>query len=510
MKLLTAQQIKEWDAYTITNEPVKSIDLMERAAIAFVKWFSSFKEECHDKSRDEVVKIFCGLGNNGGDGLAIARLLADQKIHVEVFIVEYSKIKSADFKLNEEKLKRQKQVLITSVRSISDLPIINENDIVIDALFGTGLNKPLEGLALDILQYINAHSKNTIAVDIPSGLKSEVFSVDELDEQKIIYAQHTLTFQVPKQSFLHEETFQFVGEFKVLDIGLKKDFLNTVKATQFYNSKNDLPKIKPRTKFSHKGTFGHALCIGGSYGKIGAAILMSKACLRTGAGLVTAFVPKVGYTILQTALPECMTLTDDELYEIRNFPDTANFNAVGIGPGIGLNEFTIKSFHQWLPSVSIPCVIDADALNIIAKLLLNHHDSFQFPQKNIITPHPKEFDRIAGISKNSFERLQKQIHFAQYHKIVVVLKGAHTSIATPDGKIYFNSTGNAAMATAGSGDVLTGIITSLLAQGYETNDAAIIGVYLHGLAGDLAAKNKATIIASDIIEKLPEALKLLM
>ena len=503
MKLLSAQQIKDWDAYTINFEPIKSIDLMERAATAFVEKLNQvlpFGENLRG------AKIFCGLGNNGGDGLAIARLLAEQQIHVEVFIVDYSKNKSADFILNEKRLINQKKVLITSITEKSKLPIVTKNCIVIDALFGTGLNKQLDGLTLKVVQHINTHSACTIAVDTPSGLKSEIFTVDELDENKIIHAHHTLTFQLPKQSFLHAETFPFVGEFHVLDIGLKKEFLDTHESDIFYTTQNDLPKIKPRNKFSHKGNFGHAICIGGSYGKMGANILMSKACLRTGVGLVTSFVPKVGYTILQTSLPESMVLTDDELFEIRNFPDTNNFDAIAVGPGIGTNEYTVNSFYKWLPTISKPCVIDADALNICAKLLQEHHDSFHFPKNTIITPHPKEFDRLAGISKNSFERLQKQIHFAKYHQIIVVLKGANTSIATPDGKIYFNSTGNAAMANGGSGDVLTGVITSLLAQGYNTIDAAILGVFLHGLAGDIAAKNKATIIASDIIEKLPEAL----
>jgi ADP-dependent NAD(P)H-hydrate dehydratase / NAD(P)H-hydrate epimerase len=503
MKLLTTQQIKDWDSYTINSEPIKSIDLMERAATAFVEKLNQvlpFGENLRG------AKIFCGLGNNGGDGLAIARLLAEQNIHVEVFIIEYSKNKSADFKLNEKKLINQKKVLITSITDKSKLPIITKNCIVIDALFGTGLNKPLDGLALKVVQHINVHSTCTIAVDIPSGLKSEIFTVDELDENKIIHAHHTLTFQLPKQSFLHAETFPFVGDFHVLDIGLKKEFLDKLESDIFYTTQNDLPKIKPRNKFSHKGNFGHAICIGGSYGKIGANILMSKACLRTGAGLVTSFIPKVGYTILQTSLPESMVITDDELFEIRNFPDTNDFDAIGIGPGMGTNEYTLKSFYKWLPTISKPCVIDADALNICAKLLQEHHDSFHFPINAVITPHPKEFDRLAGISKNSFERLQRQIHFAKYHQIIVVLKGAHTSIAIPDGKIHFNSTGNAAMATGGSGDVLTGVITSLLTQGYDAIDAAILGVFLHGLTGDIAAKNKATVIASDMIEKLPEAI----
>jgi NAD(P)H-hydrate epimerase len=498
MKLLTAQQIRDWDAYTIKHELISSIDLMERAANVFVKQFKKIVEH------DRTVKIFCGLGNNGGDGLAIARLLCDENYFlVEVFIVEHSKNKSGDFNQNLKQLEEQNEVNIITIHEKSILPIIHQSDIIIDALFGTGLNKNIEGLALKVVQHINQSSTFILAVDVPSGLQADIFSVDDLDANKMIHAHQTFTFQVPKQSFLHPETFPFVGEFSVLDIGLKKEYLEEIKSHHFYLDKDELPQLKLRNKFSHKGTFGHAICIGGSYGKIGASVLMSKACLKTGAGLVTAFIPKVGYTILQTAFPECMVLTDDEILEIRNFPATENFDAIAVGPGLGMNEYTIKSFYKWISTITKPCVIDADALNISSQLLLEHHDSFHFPKNAILTPHPKEFDRLAGISKNSVEHIEKQIHFAQHHQVFVVLKGAHTTIATPDGNLYFNSTGNATMATAGSGDVLTGIIVSLLAQGYEAKDAAILGVYLHGLSGDLAVKNKATLIASDIIEALP-------
>jgi len=496
MKLLSSQQIRDWDAYTIANEPISSINLMERAAIAFV---SQLKKVLPLSG----AKIFCGKGNNGGDGLAIARLLASENITCEVFIIEYSKNCSDDFAVNEKRLKEIKSVSIKYISENSTLPSISSDDIIIDAIFGTGLSKPLEGLVLKVVQHINQHAKNTIAVDIPTGLKADIFSVDEINESKIIHANRTFTFQVPKQCFMLAETFPFVGNFDVLDIGLKKQFLETIQSSHFYVTKDAFPEIKQRGKFSHKGTFGHALCIGGSFGKMGATILMSKACLKTGAGRVTAFIPKVGYTILQTAVPECMALTDDELTEIRNFPATENYSAVGVGPGMGTDEFTVKGFQKWLPTVKVPCVIDADGLNICAKLLLDHHDSFHFPSNAIITPHPAEFDRLAGASKSSIERIEKQIHFAQKHKIIVVLKGAHTSIAMPNGNVYFNSTGNPAMATAGSGDVLTGIITALLAQGYSTHDAAILGVYIHGLSGDYAAKERATIIAGDIIEAIP-------
>jgi NAD(P)H-hydrate epimerase len=503
MKLLTARQIKEWDAYTIMHEPVTSVGLMERAAEAFTKQFNT---QYRRTGLPRSVKIFCGLGNNGGDGLAIARLLAHEQWHVEVFIVGHSKKRSNGFVANEKKLSDRKTVLMTYMDEKSVLPVIGANDLVIDALFGTGLNKPLDGLATKVVRHINRYSRQTVAVDIPSGLPAELFSFYDLDADTIVHAHRTFTFQVPKQSFLYAETFPFVGYFEVLDIGLKKDFLEHTEATYVYVTADELPERKPRSKYAHKGTFGHALCIGGSYGKIGAAVLTGKACLRTGCGLVTAFVPKVGYTILQTALPECMVMTDDEIMEIRNFPPVDRFDAMSVGPGLGTNEYTLKGLYKWLPAVTIPCVIDADALNNISKLLVEHHDSFRFPENAVITPHPGEFDRLAGSSKNSLERLQKQVHFARKHHIYVVLKGAHTTITTPGGKVYFNATGNPAMATAGSGDALTGIITSLLAQGYAPEDAAVLGVYVHGLAGDIAAEAKATLIASDIIESIPLAI----
>jgi hydroxyethylthiazole kinase-like uncharacterized protein yjeF len=505
MKLLTAQQIRDWDAFTIKHEPITSIDLMERAVKACVNQLLLLKEW----TKINGIKIFCGLGNNGGDGLAIAQLLADKGKKIEVFVVEYSSNRSADFVLNEKKLKEEKNVSITYLMETSKLPVIDNNELIIDALVGTGLNKPPEGFLLKVVRHINQFSSLTVSIDVPSGLSAELFAVDKLDGNNIIKAKHTFTFQVPKQSILCAETFPFVGEFHILDIGLHPDFLLGMETNHFYLTKDELPELKQRSKFSHKGTYGHALCIGGSYGKVGAAVLMSKTCLRTGVGLVTSFVPKVGYTILQSAFPECMVLTDDELYEIRNFPDVEEYSAVGVGPGLGTHEYTKKNFHKWLSSINKPCVIDADALNICSMLLQEHHDSFTFPHHAILTPHPKEFDRLAGISKSSEERIEKQLHFAEKHNVYVVLKGAHTSIATPEGKLYFNSTGNAGMATAGSGDVLTGMITSLLAQGYNPKDAALLGVYLHGLAGDSAAAQKGMngLIASDIIEQIPDVLK---
>jgi len=346
-----------------------------------------------------------------------------------------------------------------------------------------------------------------VAIDVPSGLPADIHNLNWINEGAIVRAWLTLTFQVPKITFLLADTYQYVGDFEVLYIGLMPPYLASIHTNFYYTKSADIELIyKPRLKFSHKGTYGHALLIAGSFGKIGAAVLSSKAVLRSGCGLLTTYLPKVGYTIMQTALPEAMINTDDELYEIRNFPDTSTYEAIGVGPGLGMHTLTQSAFIKWVQQVKQPIVIDADGLNIIAAYLQNNQ-VFKFPDSCIITPHPKEFDRLAGTSTNAADRLAKQIAFAQKYQIVVVLKGAHTTIALPNGEVHVNSSGNAMLATAGSGDVLTGIILSLLAQGYHVNEAAIAAVFLHGACADyLKNQKQATLIASDISEVLPKVL----
>lgn len=498
MKLLTAQQIREWDAYTIVHKPITSLNLMEHAAQSCVSHL--INEPMVQVSQS--IHVFCGTGNNGGDGMAIARLIKPL-IHASVYVyVIQGAHSSPNFIAN---LNRLDKIQCITLASENDFPVIAQNDIVIDAIFGTGLNKPVDGLVLKLVRYLNQSNGYIIAIDIPSGL------MPDLDQPfknfEVFKAHQTLTFQIPKLSFLFPESGKYIGKLVILDIGLLPDF-NENQQSPYHLLNGLLAKsiIRTRGKFSHKGDFGHALLVGGSFGKMGAAILMSKAALRTGCGLITAYIPKTGYTILQTALPECMVQTDDELFELGKIPETINFNAVAIGPGMGQEEKTIKAFENWLPTQHKPIVLDADALNICSRLLAKNPDAIKFPVNSILTPHPKEFDRLTGISMNAIERLEKQRHFAQKHQIILVLKGAHTSIAFPNGEVYFNFSGNEAIATAGSGDVLTGMIVSLLAQSYEPKAAALLGVYIHGLAGDLAVKGKSTLIATDIIEAIPLAL----
>lgn len=505
MKLLTAQQIKDWDAYTIMHEPVYSVDLMERAASKCVLEIELLIRSHHTISS---VVVCCGNGNNGGDGLAIARLLFQQGIEVTVLLLTKGVKTTADFEQNKKRL--PKGIAVIDLVSERDIPQFKKEHLVIDGILGSGLNRAPEGLTAMLIDLVNESEAYVVAIDIPSGLPGEVEDVEEISNRSIIEADCTLTFQVPKKSFMHVECFNYTGDVKVLDIGLHDGFLPTVNAHDLYITGSFIKTVvKPRSKFSHKGTFGHALIAAGSYGKIGAAILSSKAALRTGCGLITAFIPKVGYTIMQTALPEAMVITDDEVFELRNFPETITYGAIGVGPGIGTTEHTQTGLLKFLKQLHQPVVLDADALNIIASVV-QKEEIFTFPKQCVITPHPKEFDRLAGHSTNSFERLHKQRIFAQRYNIVVVLKGAHTSIATPDGKTYFNSSGNPTLATAGSGDVLTGIITSLLAQQYSPEHAALMGVYLHGVCADKwVSKGNETMIATDIIEMIPRALQTL-
>ena len=493
MKLLTAQQIRDWDQFTIKNEPILSIDLMERASIACVEPI----KRIHSNAKLGDIFVICGSGNNGGDGFAVARLLKNEGYPVQVFLLSDKKL-STDCEHNSKRWTDEANGAITILKSRSDFPVISDAVLIVDALFGTGLKNTVSGMCAELIQFINKQKSTVLSIDIPSGLLADFH--EPIPNQAIIEADYTLTFEVPKLSFLLPDTGKYCGQVQILPIDLNRHFLASISSTYHYTI---AWQQKTRSKFSHKGIFGHALIVGGSWGKMGAAVLMCKAALRSGCGLLTAYIPKVGYTIMQSAISECMVSTDDELYELRKFPlDIDTYNAIGVGPGMGTHELTKKAFLYWLALVNKPLVIDADGINIIADSLDEFRNNFKFPAHCVITPHPKEFDRLAGFSRTSYERLQKQIRFAQEYQVVVVLKGMHTSIATPDGKVYFNSTGNAAMATAGSGDVLTGIIASLLAQGYSETEAAILGVYMHGKAGDQASADRSSIIAGDIVEQL--------
>ena len=498
LPIFSANQIKAIDVFTIQSEPILSIDLMERAALKCTQWIIK------NYDNKTIFKVCCGLGNNGGDGLAIARLLLEHGYKVEVFIINYSNKYSNDFLINKKRLEKSFSKFIMEVKDSKHLPNIHASDIVIDALFGIGLSKSLEGLAADCVKEINESNAKVISIDVPSGL-----FVDKHSEASsfIIKAFDTLTFQFPKLAFLSSENAMYFGNGHILDIGLKisEDIQKQTEA--FYLTENFIKHlIKPRQKFSHKGTFGHSLLLVGSFGKMGAAIMSAHSLLRSGAGLLTVCVPKCGYEIMQTALPEAMVLVQgNDFLKIEKL-DLKIYSSVGIGPGIGTEEDTQQSVKYVLSQSKKPLVIDADALNGIS---LHKEWLKLIPINSILTPHPKEFERLTKSINNDFERHQLQIEFSKQYQVYVVLKGAHTCITTPQGKCYFNSTGNSGLAKGGSGDVLTGLITGLLAQGYSSFESSLIGVYVHGLAGDITKKEKGEIamIPTDVIEKIYAAFK---
>ena len=499
IKIFSTDKVRELDKYTIQNEPISSIDLVERAANAFTSEF------CRRYSKQNRIIVFAGQGNNGADALAISRLLIDAGYRVETYLFNRYMQLSNECELNKQRLLSMENIEFTEVIYDFEPPILEKQDIIIDGLFGSGLNRPLTGGFAAMVKYINQSESTIVSIDIPSGLFGE--DNQKNDPEAIIRADLTLSFGFPKLSFLLPENAEYVGEWKVLDILLHPEAIANTATSYFQVTENDIASVfHPRNRFSHKGTFGHALLIAGSRGKIGAAILAAQACLKSGTGLLTVHVPQRGEQILQTAFPEAMVDLDPNQDHFSYVSDIRPFSAIGIGPGLGKHADSAKALEHLLQTTEEPVVLDADALNLIAanKNILKH-----VPVRSILTPHPKEFDRIAGESNNSYERLLKAKDFAVNHQVCVVLKGAYTATCTTSGNVYFNSSGNPGMATAGSGDVLTGIILGLLAQGMEPETAAVVGVFLHGTAGDLAAvyQSEESMIASDIINMLGKAFK---
>ncbi len=495
MKLLTADQIHAWDSFTIQNEPISSYNLMERASSVFTDWFSTI----YDTQRP--ILIFCGTGNNGGDGLAITRFLHYLRYDVGVYICRISKNETVDFAKNLGKIQGlNSSILRGDIFEQNAFPIIPNNIIVIDAILGSGLTRPVTGYWASFFKYLNQSQVEIVSVDLPSGLFS-----DKHTEGVAIKATRVLSFETPKLAFLLPENEPFVGDFEYKSIGLHQMFLESIEAKNVFVTPDFIQSfLKKRKKFDHKGTYGHALLVMGSSGMAGAAVLAARACMRSGVGLLTVQTPLCNRLILQISLPEAIVVADKNETELSQVIDCQSYSAIGIGCGIGKREKAAAVLRGYLEESNCPVVLDADALNILSE---NPEWLDIIPKNSILTPHPKEFERLFGKADNDFDRLELLRSKAKYLKINILLKGAHTVVADTEGCCYFNSTGNAGMATAGSGDVLTGIITGLLTQGYEPKTAAILGVYLHGLAGDLAAKRvgQEALLASDIIENIGKA-----
>lgn len=491
-KILSIQAIRQADEITILQEPVASVDLMERAASKCFDWLKSRLD------KDRCIKIFCGQGNNGGDGLAIGRMLADSSFNVELYLIIHSEHSSPDYQVNLQRSREQALIKEYIIDNEHDIPIIEPDCLLIDALFGSGLTKDVEGLPAKLVQAMNSSGAVIISIDVPSGLRG-----DEPSSGQIVKADYTLSFQVPKLAFFFPENDLYIGEWHVLPIGLSARFIEDVPSKDFLIDADDLrPLLKTRHKYEHKGSFGHGLLISGGFGKMGASILASRAALRSGAGLVTAHIPSLGNTIIQTAVPEAMTSNDPSPAHFSMVPALGKFNAIACGPGIGTHDETATALKLLIQNTTVPLILDADALNILSE---NQTWLGFLPSNSILTPHVKEFERITGKCTDSFERHEKQREFSKKYGVYVVLKGAYTCISFPNGDCYFNPVGNPGMATGGSGDVLTGILLGLMARGYTSSSSCLLGTYLHGYAGDIAAQRKGmeSMIAGDIIDCLP-------
>lgn len=502
MKIFEAPQIKEIDQYTLVNEPVSSLELMERAATAFTH------EVIKRWGTPTPIVVFAGPGNNGGDALGVARQLTERGYTVKVFLFNPEGKLSPDCQANRSFLYGviKKENLLEITKGVRfELPTLTPSTLVIDGLFGIGLTRPLEGGFAAIARFLNQSKATVVSIDIPSGLMTE----DNTDNspEHIVQANYTFTFQLPKLSFLFAENADYLGKWEQLDIGLSEEGIRMMETPYQLTEAHEVRSlIRPLHKFAHKGTQGHALLIGGSQGMEGAAVLAAKSCLKSGVGKLTVHTPSAQNLIVQVSVPEAILHTDSSPTCFSQETDPTPYDALAIGPGLGKAPETRKAFAAQLAQGGKSLLLDADALNLLADQLPLLK---RLPPDTILTPHPKELERLVGPCQNSYERLQMARELAASQQLYIVLKGAYSAVVCPDGSVFFNPTGNPGMATAGSGDVLTGVLLSLLAQGYPAKHAALLGVYLHGLAGDIAARTLGMrgITAGDIASHLPLAWK---
>ena len=495
MKFFYTAQVKELDAYTIEHEPIASIDLMERAACALTDAILEMYPNCS-------FTVFAGPGNNGGDGLAMARMLAAEGHSVAVWMINPKGKLSPDCAVNLERLKNT-TVSVVEVKEAFSMPALKKDTVIIDALFGSGLNKHVSGsIFADVINGINASGCRVVAVDMPSGLLGEN---NHPLTGVVVSATDTLTLHFPKLSLLMPENALFVGDISILDIGLSQEWIDREPSPLHFTDEKEIKALlKPRGRHAHKGNFGRALLVAGSKGMAGASVLAARAALRSGLGLLTVHLPVCNNVIVQSSVPEATTSIDCNECCFSDDIDVSKYNAVAVGPGLGQGKESEAALLRLIGNCTAPMVVDADALNILSR---NKEWLYRLPAGSVLTPHPGEFERLFGKATSRYKAIESVRAMARDYGIVIVLKGAYTTIIAPDGNLYFNSTGNPGMATGGSGDVLTGIILALLAQGYDSATVARIAVYLHGLAGDMAAmdKGQTALVAGDIVDYLPKA-----
>ncbi|WP_104735879.1 NAD(P)H-hydrate dehydratase [Hanstruepera ponticola] len=496
MKIFSKEQIYEGDKLTAERQNITSTELMERAGTQIFNWL-----HMRMQGAQVPIHVFCGIGNNGGDGLVVARHLITHGYNVHTYIINYSDKRSKDFLINYERIKETTKSWPILLGERDEYPEMQPQDIILDAVFGIGLNRPPAQWVLKLFQHFRQSKAFTLSIDIPSGLKTD--QVPE-NENHVVWASYTLSFQAPKLVFFLPETGKYTIQWEVLDIGIDREYLITTPTeVELIGKQEVLPIYKPREKFSHKGNYGHALIIGGSYGKIGAVTLSSRGALSSGVGLISSYVPKCGNVPLQTSFPEAMVITDEDEHYISNIQIDFEPTAIGIGVGMGTHEETNSALGIFLKKNKSALVIDADGLNCISQ---NKDLIKLLPENTVLTPHPKELERLIGQWKDDFDKLSMVKAFSVKHKVIVVLKGANTIVVMGE-KLYVNTTGNPGLATGGTGDVLTGIITGLIAQGYDPLASSVFGVYLHGKAADIAVEDLGyqSLIASDVIDALGEA-----
>lgn len=499
MKLFTVDQIAWLDKYTIDQEPILSINLMERAAY---RVFDRIRSHFPKTTR---VTVLAGPGNNGGDGLALARLFLLDQWDVTTYLVHENSKLSNDADQNLARLTIHPRAKVVDCGKPGVVfPRWDENDLIVDALLGAGLNRPCKGVFADVIQRVNESAARVWSIDLPSGLMGEANS-GQL-HRAIVRAHVTLTFQFPKLAFLMPENEPFVGRWEMLDIGIHPKAIEELDTPYRFMRRADIELlIRKRARFAHKGDMGHVGLLCGSRGKMGAAVLAAKAALRSGAGLVTAHVPLMGEVVVQTAVPEAMVWVDGHADRLTELPELDRFQALGIGPGMGTAPETAGLLHQLLVSKpKLPMVLDADALNILSM----HKEWLGLvPPGSILTPHPGEMDRLTHRHDNAYDRLESAREFARERNCIVVVKGAFSQVVLPNGTCCFNGSGTPGMATAGSGDALTGLIAGLLAQGYDAPQAALLGVYWHGRAGEVASRSlgEPSMLAGDLIGCMGEA-----
>ena len=498
-RLFTVDEIRDCELFTMQKRHITSLDLMENAGRACANWIVS------KFSLDEVdhIYIMAGTGNNGGDGVVIAIQLLEcfhRKNPVSLVVCAMENARYSDEMQHQlkrwETLASQHDNAETIIFSAENQPLPNQKDLIIDALFGIGLNKPVTGFYADVIRHINASDAHTIAIDTPSGLFADKPTPKD---SEVVIADQTLSIQFMKTAFLLPENYPYYGDVQVVDIGMEAPE-NLTTSRMLFTASDMSALLRPLPAYAHKGTFGHGLLVAGCERMPGAAVLAATAAMRGGIGKLTVHSVKSVCKTLAVALPEAIHDLDDNEQHVshidwNHLPE--NINAVAFGPGLGTAKQTVSAMKDILDTVKRPLVIDADGLNMLAE---NKTWLAFLPPYSILTPHFAEFERLAGNPSDDFDRLERAKAFAQRYSVILVLKGHHTVVTMPDGRQFFNTTGNSGMATAGSGDVLTGLLLSLLAQGYAPELAALLGVYLHGAAGDAYAEryDKRTLIASDL------------